>query len=103
MANARALADTGGGNAGLARDGPRHAADGVRRATSRPGLAGEALDAHTRAWAEAVNRSGVAYLTPAVVDGRWMVRVSVGALATEAADIETAWQAIRVAAETGGL
>ena len=24
-----------------------------------------------------VNRSGAAYLTPAVVDGRWMVRVSI--------------------------
>lgn len=66
-----------------------------------PGLSGDALDAHTRAWAEAVNRSGVAYLTPAVVDGRWMVRVSVGALATEAADVEAAWQAMRAAAEKG--
>ena len=66
-----------------------------------PGLEGEALDAHTRAWAEAVNQSGAAYLTPAVVDGRWMVRISVGAIMTEAADIQSAWQAIRAAAETG--
>src|SRR5260221_3698935 len=44
-----------------------------------PGLEGAALDAHTTAWAERVNRSGAAYLTPAVLDGRWMVRVSVGA------------------------
>jgi aromatic-L-amino-acid decarboxylase len=64
-----------------------------------PGLSGEALDAHTRGWAEVVNRSGAAYLTPAVIDGRWMVRVSIGALTTEAADIDTAWQAIRAAAE----
>ena len=68
-----------------------------------PGLAGEALDAHTRAWADAVNRSGAAYLTPAVVDGRWMVRVSIGAIATEAADIAAAWQAIRTTAETASL
>ena len=66
-----------------------------------PGLEGEALDAHTRAWAEAVNQSGAAYLTPAVVDGRWMVRISVGAIMTQAADIQSAWQAIRAAAETG--
>ena len=33
------------------------------------GLEGEALDAHTTAWVEAVNRSGAAYLTPAVLDG----------------------------------
>ncbi len=66
------------------------------------GLEGEALDAHTRGWAEAVNRSGVAYLTPAVIDGRWMVRVSIGALGTEAADIAMTWAAMRQAAETGG-
>jgi aromatic-L-amino-acid decarboxylase len=40
------------------------------------GLAGEALDVHTRAWAERLNRSGVAYVTPAMLDGRWMVRAS---------------------------
>ncbi len=64
-----------------------------------PGLAGEALDAHTRKWAEQVNRSGVAYLTPAVLGGRWMVRVSIGAEKTERADIETTWAAMRREAE----
>jgi aromatic-L-amino-acid/L-tryptophan decarboxylase len=64
------------------------------------GLAGDALDKHTTQWVEAVNRSGAAYLTPAVVDGRWMVRVSVGALATETADVEAVWAAMRRAAET---
>ncbi len=64
-----------------------------------PGLTGEALDSYTRAWAERVNRSGAAYLTPAAVDGRWMVRVSVGALTTEASDVAATWQAIRQAAE----
>lgn len=34
------------------------------------GMTGEALDAHTRAWADRVNRSGDAYLTPAVLGGR---------------------------------
>ncbi len=48
-----------------------------------PGLTDESLDAHTRAWAERVNRSGKAYLTPAILGGRWMVRVSVGAERTE--------------------
>jgi aromatic-L-amino-acid decarboxylase len=64
-----------------------------------PGLDGEALDRHTLAWVERVNRSGAAYLTPAVVDGRWMVRVSIGALATEAADVAALWQSMRQAAE----
>lgn len=64
-----------------------------------PGLAGEALDAHTRAWAERVNRSGVAYLTPAVLGGRWVVRVSVGAERTERADVAAVWAAMRTEAE----
>ena len=63
-------------------------------------LEGEALDRHTLAWVEAVNRSGAAYLTPAVVDGRWLARVSIGAMTTEAEDIAAVWAAIRSAAET---
>jgi aromatic-L-amino-acid decarboxylase len=62
-------------------------------------LVGDALDAHTMRWAEALNRSGAAYLTPAVIDGRWTVRVSIGALTTEAADVEAVWDAMRKAAE----
>jgi aromatic-L-amino-acid decarboxylase len=64
-----------------------------------PGLAGEALDRHTLAWAERINRSGAAYLTPATLDGRWMVRVSIGALPTERADVERLWEAMRREAE----
>jgi aromatic-L-amino-acid/L-tryptophan decarboxylase len=60
---------------------------------------GEALDRHTTAWVEAVNRSGAAYLTPAVVDGRWLARVSIGALATEAADVAAVWTTMQAAAE----
>jgi aromatic-L-amino-acid decarboxylase len=64
-----------------------------------PGLAGEALDAHTRGWADRVNRSGAAVLTPAVLGGRWVVRVSVGAIPTERADVAAVWAAMRRAAE----
>ena len=64
-----------------------------------PGLTGEALDRHTLAWAEAVNRSGKAYLTPATLDGRWMVRVSIGALGTERANVEALWALLRETAE----
>jgi aromatic-L-amino-acid decarboxylase len=63
------------------------------------GLSGEALDTHTKAWAQAVNESGEAYLTPATLDGQWMVRISIGALPTEAADIAQAWATIRRIAE----
>src|SRR5688572_18835201 len=64
-----------------------------------PGVTGEALDAHTRAWAERVNRSGRAYLTPAILGGRWVVRVSVGAEQTARADVETLWDLLRSTAE----
>lgn len=63
-----------------------------------PRLTGDALDAHTRAWAERVNRSGAAYLTPAALGGRWVVRVSVGAETTERADVDAVWAAMREAA-----
>lgn len=55
------------------------------------GLAGEDLDRHTQAWCDRINRSGAAYLTPAILDGRWMVRVSVGAEQTERAHVARLW------------
>lgn len=63
-----------------------------------PGLDGEALDAHTLGWAERINQSGAAYLTPAVLDGRWMVRVSIGAIATQREHVEALWAAMQRAA-----
>jgi aromatic-L-amino-acid decarboxylase len=63
-----------------------------------PGLEGEALDRHTLAWADRVNRSGAAYLTPATLDGRWMVRVSIGAIPTERPHVEALWDVMRAEA-----
>jgi aromatic-L-amino-acid decarboxylase len=63
------------------------------------GLDGEALDRHTLEWVERLNRSGAAYLTPAQLDGRWMVRVSVGAAPTEREHVEALWAAMRASAE----
>ena len=60
-----------------------------------PGLEGEALDRHTQAWADRLNRSGAAYVTPAVLDGRWMVRISIGALETERHHVEQLWEAMQ--------
>jgi aromatic-L-amino-acid/L-tryptophan decarboxylase len=54
-------------------------------------LGAEALDRHTLAWCDRINRSGAAYLTPALLDGRWMVRVSIGTLATEREHVERLW------------
>ena len=56
-----------------------------------PELVGEELDRHTQAWCDRINRSGAAYLTPAILDGRWMVRVSVGAEQTEREHVARLW------------
>ena len=60
-----------------------------------PGLTPEAMDRHTQAWCDRLNRSGQAYLTPATLDGRWMVRVSIGSEHTERADVERLWAAMQ--------
>jgi aromatic-L-amino-acid decarboxylase len=64
-----------------------------------PGLGGNALDEHTLAWAERVNRSGRGYLTPAILDERWLVRVSIGAEATERVHVAALWELMRQEAE----
>ncbi len=59
------------------------------------GLDGDALDRHTLAWVDRVNQSGCAYLTPAILDGSWMVRVSIGAASTEREHVEALWKLVQ--------
>ncbi len=59
------------------------------------GMSADDLDRHTQAWVARINRSGRAYLTPAQLDGRWMVRVSIGAELTEREHIEQVWTLMR--------
>ena len=68
----------------------RHLPDGVTDPA--------ALDAHQQEWAERVNATGLAYVTPAQVEGRWLVRVSIGAEATELDDVVALWELCRSAA-----
>jgi len=63
------------------------------------GVSGEALDKHTLDWCERVNASGGAYLTPAVLDGHWMVRVSIAGITTELRHVEALWELMRKEAE----
>ncbi|MCC6772642.1 MAG: aspartate aminotransferase family protein, partial [Gemmatimonadaceae bacterium] len=63
-----------------------------------PGLDADALDAHTLRWCEAINRSGQAYLTPATLGERWMVRVSIGSESTERRHVERLWGIMQQAA-----
>jgi aromatic-L-amino-acid decarboxylase len=67
------------------------------------GLEGEGLDRHTLAWVDAVNQSGLAYLTPAILEGRWMARVSIGALSTEREHVAALWALMRREAESSDL
>ena len=64
-----------------------------------PGLDGEELDRHTLAWVASINDSGRAYLTPSVLDGRWMVRVSIGVENTERHHVEQLWDRMRASAD----
>lgn len=57
-----------------------------------PGLSGAELDAHNLQLAQRINASGRAYLTPAVVKGVQLIRVSIGAEPTERADVEQLWE-----------
>lgn len=61
-------------------------------------LSGEALDTHTLEWAGRLNQSGEAYVTPAMLDGRWMVRVSIGGELTERKHVAQVWQLMQQAA-----
>jgi aromatic-L-amino-acid decarboxylase len=65
------------------------------------GLSAEALDAHTLGWVRRINESGRAYLTPAMLGDRWMVRVSFGVEATERAHVVALWRQMRAEAERG--
>lgn len=55
---------------------------------SPAGLVGDALDTHTLAWVRAINTSGAAFLSPSLLDDRWMVRISVGVESTERRHLE---------------
>jgi aromatic-L-amino-acid decarboxylase len=60
-----------------------------------PGLDAAGLDAHTRAWAQAVNDSGESYLTPTLLGSRWAVRVAFGNANTAREHVEDLWRLVR--------
>jgi glutamate/tyrosine decarboxylase-like PLP-dependent enzyme len=64
-----------------------------------PGLEANQLDQHTLAWVARINISGAAYLTPSQLDGRWMVRISIGAEGTTREDVSKLWQTLQSAVQ----
>ena len=71
---------------------PASPAHGARPAT-RPRSRAHNLDI-----ADAVNRGGRSYLTPSLLKGRQMIRVSIGAQATERPHVEELWRDLQEAA-----
>ena len=67
----------------------RHAPEGLDEA---------ALTAHNQAIARRINEEGVAYLTPSMLKGRQILRVSIGAERTEIEHVERLWSELRDAA-----
>lgn len=57
-----------------------------------------ALKAHNLAIADRINQGGRNYLTPSVLKGIQMIRVSIGAEATERAHVEALWAELQAAA-----
>jgi aromatic-L-amino-acid decarboxylase len=98
LANARWLADEVDRTPGWERLAPaplqtvclRHLAAGERDEAR--------LASHNLAIAARVNRAGRAYVTPSLIKGKQMIRVSIGATATERKDVEIVWQELREAA-----
>jgi aromatic-L-amino-acid decarboxylase len=76
----------------------RHEPAGVVSGTGAV-LDPETLNAHTLSWADSVNASGAALVTPSLLDGTWSVRVSIGAEPTERPDVEHLWTLLQHAAE----
>jgi aromatic-L-amino-acid decarboxylase len=58
----------------------------------------DALTEHNLAIARRINESGEAYVTPSVLKGRQIIRVSIGAEGTERRHVEHLWQRLQDAA-----
>jgi len=64
----------------------------------KPGLDEAGLAAHNLDIAQRINEGGKAYLTPSILKGTQMLRVSIGAEATELRHVEALWAALKAAA-----
>ncbi len=61
------------------------------RHVPNPEMTEAELAAHNLAWVKALNDSGKAYLTPSIVKGKQIVRISIGAEATTRSEVEQLW------------
>ncbi|MCA0374140.1 MAG: amino acid decarboxylase [Gemmatimonadetes bacterium] len=63
-----------------------------------PGLSEEQLAVHNAALLERVNANGRVYLSHTKIDGRYMLRLAIGNIRTDAHWVQLAWEELRVAA-----
>ncbi|HJW44039.1 MAG TPA: pyridoxal-dependent decarboxylase [Geothrix sp.] len=61
----------------------------------KPGLDEAALAQHNLDLARRINEGGAAYLTPSLLKGKQILRVSIGAEPTERRHVEALWQALK--------
>ena len=61
----------------------------------KPGLDEAALATHNLELARHINDGGSAYLTPSLLKGKQMLRVSIGAETTERRHVEALWKALQ--------
>jgi aromatic-L-amino-acid/L-tryptophan decarboxylase len=55
----------------------------------------QAIARHNLAWVKKINDSGKAYLTPSIVKGKQIVRISIGAEMTTRVEVENLWHLIQ--------
>jgi aromatic-L-amino-acid decarboxylase len=58
-------------------------------------ITGEDLDEHTLDWVGRINASGRAFMSPSVLDDRWMVRVSIGVEGTTREHVARLWELLQ--------
>lgn len=60
-----------------------------------PNLRGDALDEYTLTWVNKINQSGKAFMSPSLLDGHWMVRVSIGVESTTREHVASLWKILQ--------
>ena len=58
------------------------------------------LDERNRRLLERVNASGEIFVSHAVLDGRYVLRLAVGQMSTTEADVRRAWDVLRATAQS---
>jgi len=100
LENAKWLKEAVDAAPGWERVAPVHLQTLCIRHTPAGGADEAEVDAHNLRIADAVNRGGHAYLTPSILKGKQIIRVSIGAELTERRHVEAVWSELKAAARS---